>query len=93
MHPLGGEAFEHVGEVGALEARLAGDLGLELFEALGRCRIAVDADQTPGRTDSVGDQLRVTAAAEGASTTNSPGWGSASATSSGARTGRCSVGI
>ena len=51
-------------EVGADEARRAGDLGGELGEALLGDRVAVDRDQRAGRADAVGDEARVAAAAE-----------------------------
>ena len=65
-HPVGGEPLEHVGEVARLEARRAGQLGLELGEALGGRRVAVDRDQRPGRADALGGEPGVAAAAEGA---------------------------
>ena len=53
-------------EVGAEEARRAGRLGGKFLEAGLGGRVAVDADQRPGRPDRRGDPSRVAAAAEGA---------------------------
>ena len=39
---------------------------LELGEALGGDRVAIDRDQRAGRADPIGQQARVTARAEGA---------------------------
>ena len=52
------------GEVGPDEAGMAVHLGGELGEALLGERVTVDADQRAGRPDPLGDQARVTAAAE-----------------------------
>jgi hypothetical protein len=63
-HALLDEQLEAVGEGGADEARLAGDLGGQLGEAVLGDRVAVDADQRARRADAVGDQARVTPAAD-----------------------------
>jgi hypothetical protein len=69
--PVGPDAFppqalERDDEVGAQEAGAAGQIGRELPPALLRGRVAVDRDQLAIRTETLGDQARVAAAAEGA---------------------------
>ena len=59
-----GEIAQAVLEVGADEARLAGDLGRQLGERLLGQRVAVDRDQRPRRAEPVGDQARVAGGAE-----------------------------
>ena len=58
------QLLERGDEVRPDEARVARELGRELGEPLLGDRIAVDRDQRPGGPDPVGDQPRVTAAAE-----------------------------
>ena len=93
-HAARREALERVGEVGADEARSADRAPARARRSARRRRVAVDRDQGPGRPDPLGGQPGVAAAAERAvDRPSSPGPGSVSAISSGARTGTCSVGM
>ncbi len=59
-------AAERLGITGADEAQRAGHLACELTEALFGQRVAIDRDQRPSRPETLGDEPRVAAVAEGA---------------------------
>ena len=62
--PSSSSARQAGGEVGADEAGAAGRLGGELGERLLGERVAVDADQQPGRPEPARDEARVARRAE-----------------------------